>query len=96
MPRSGSGDTTWYCVRRGGVVQRHGWIDGPIPATLRRDVGARPDETIELCSECRFRTVEQDRFARVFIHRARGLVGMEIAFLTLRRILDAFCCVLRV
>ena len=61
-------------------MQRHGWIDGPIPATLRRDVGARPDETIELCSECRFRTVEQDRFARVFIHRARGLVGMEIAF----------------
>ncbi|MDE0148906.1 MAG: hypothetical protein OXM58_11100 [Rhodospirillaceae bacterium] len=80
MPRLAAGDTAWYCIRRSGVAQRHGWIDGPMPAALRTDVGALPDETVELCSECRFRTVEKGRFARKFTHRARGVIGMEIAF----------------
>ncbi len=80
MQRPASGDTTWYCVRLNGVAQRERWIDGPMPATLHSDIGALPDETVEVCSKCCFRTVETDRFAREFVHRARGLVGMEIAF----------------
>ena len=74
------GGTTWFCVRRKGAAQRHGWMDGGSLADLRRRLGARPDEVVEVCIADHFRTVSANRFSRVFFQRARGLVGMEIAF----------------
>ena len=49
-------------------------------AELRERVGARPDEVVEVCVADDFRSVAANRFSRVFFNRARGVVGIEIAF----------------
>ncbi len=78
--RQASDGATWFCIRRNGAVRRAGWIDGGSLADLRCIVGARADEAVEICIADDFRRVAEKRFARVFCPRARGLVGMEIAF----------------
>jgi len=52
---------------------------GPL-AGLRGRIGAHPGELVEVCVADDFREVPPDRFSRVFFNRARGLVGIEIAF----------------
>lgn len=96
----------WYCVRRGGLAKRSGWI-GDVPLDeLPVRVGARTGDVVEVCLTADYRPVAIDRFSRVFCNRARGLVGIEIAFrgkirrlaptrmiagnLTFRRALDRF------
>ncbi len=74
------GETTWYCVRQNGFGGRSGWIDCRSPSGLRNRVGARPDEWVEACVAHGFQEVPAERFASVFMQRARGLVGMEIAY----------------
>ena len=71
---------TWFCIRRDGAARRDGWVDAASPAELRRRVGARPDEVVEVCVTEDFRPVEAKRFSRVFSPRARGRLGLEIAF----------------
>jgi len=46
---------------------------------LRDRVGVQPDEWAEVCVAHDFREVPAEHFARVFMQRARGLTGMEIA-----------------
>ena len=72
--------TTWFCIRRNGVARRDGWLDGASLDDLRRRVGPRPDEVVEACIASDFRRVAAKRFSRAFYPRARGLIGMEIAF----------------
>ena len=79
-PAGSRGSRTWYCVRRGGVARREGWTETVPLADLRRRVGARPDETVELCVAGETRPVAMDGFSRAFFPRVRGVVGMEIAF----------------
>ena len=55
-------------------------MDAVSIADLRRWIGARPDEVVEVCVADDFRPVKARRFSRVFFPRARGRVGMEIAF----------------
>ena len=79
-PRDVPGGDAWYCVRRNGAARRDGWIEDASLAGLRRRVAAGPDEVVEVCIAGDFRPVATGRFSRVFFNRARGLVGMEIAF----------------
>ena len=72
-------DTTWFCVRRDGAARRAGWLDGASLANLRARVGARSDETVEVCITDDYRTVDRNRFHRVFFNRNRGIVGIELA-----------------
>ena len=79
-PRNAPGATTWFCIRRDGAARRDGWIDCDSLTDLRRRVGARPDEVVEVSIARESRRVKRRRPARVFYPRARGIVGMEIAF----------------
>ena len=79
-PRPSPAGATWFCIRRDGAARSAGWIDAGPLAELRRLVGARPHETVEVCIAGDFRRIPMRRFARAFPPRARGLVGMEIAF----------------
>ena len=79
-PEDAPAGRTWFCIRRNGVNRRAGWIDCNSLTELRRLVGARPDETVEMCVADNFRHVPTRRFARAFYPRVCGLVGMEIAF----------------
>ena len=79
-PRDGPGGTTWFCIRRDGAARRDGWIGCDSLTDLRRRVGARSDEVVEVSMAGEFRRVKRRRLARVFYPRARGIVGMEIAF----------------
>lgn len=74
------GGTTWFCIRRNGASRRDGWIDCDALTDLRRRVGARSDEVVEASIAEEPRRVKRRRLARVFYPRARGIVGMEIAF----------------
>ena len=78
-PQAPSG-ATWFCIRRNGVPRREGWADGGSLTDLRRRAGARADEVVEVCIADNFRPVAWNRFARTFIPRALGIVGMEVAF----------------
>ncbi len=78
--RDQAGETTWYCIRRNGFAGRSGWINCQSLGDLRSRVGAREDEWVEACAAHGFQEVPEERFARVFMQRARGLVGMEIAY----------------
>lgn len=96
----------WYCVRRGGVAKRSGWIGDVFLDKLPGRVGARSGDVVEVCLTADYRPVAIDGFSRVFCNRARGLFGIEIAFrgktrrfaptrmiagnLTFRRALDRF------
>ena len=80
MSPQGPSGTTWFCIRRNGVARREGWTDAGTLTDLRCRVGARPDEVVEVCIADNFRRVAWNRFARTFIPRALGIVGMEIAF----------------
>ena len=71
---------TWFCCRRNGASLRSGWLDAISLADLPRRVGARGGAVVEVCLAHDFRPVEPARFSRVFSNRARGLLGMEIAF----------------
>lgn len=75
-----SGGRIWFCVRRNGAAQREGWMDGGSVAEVRGHVGARANEVVEVCIAENFRAVATSRFSREFFPRARGLLGMEIAF----------------
>ncbi len=72
------GASTWFCIRRGGRARRSGWIPGAGLDDLSRRVGAEPGEVIEVCLAEAPRPVAPERERRVFLHRARGLLGMEI------------------
>ncbi len=71
---------TWFCSRRNGVSLRSGWLDDVSLEELPRRVGARAGDVVEVCVAHDFRPVEPARFSRVFSNRARGLLGMEMAF----------------
>ena len=73
--------TTWFCVRKGGVARRSGWI-GDVPlADLPRRVAAVPGETVEVCAVGEaLRPAAAGRRSGAFRPRDRGLLGMEIAF----------------
>lgn len=73
-------ETTWFCVRRNGVAKHRGWINEVPLHDLPRQVGPRHGDVVEVCVAHDFRPVEPDRFSKVFCKRARGLVGMEIAY----------------
>ena len=83
-PGPGSGlpaaDTTWFCVRRNGAAGRCGWLDGVRLRHLPQRVGAGDGTVVEACVAHDFRPVEPARLSRVFSRRARGLLGMEIAY----------------
>ncbi len=79
-PRRVPDGDAWFCIRRNGTARRAGWIDCGALASLRKLVGARAGEAVEICVASNFRRVADRRFARVFYPRARGLVGMEIEF----------------
>ena len=70
----------WYCVRRHGTASRSGWIRTVPVDELPRHVGAGADSVVEVCRTTEYRPVELRTFSRVFCNRARGLLGMEIAF----------------
>ena len=70
----------WYCTRRDGAAQRSGWVEGVSLADLRKHARAGPDDVVEVCIADDFRGVAPRRFSKVFFPRARGLVGMELAF----------------
>ena len=71
--------STWYCIRRQGLVDRSGWI-GTVPLDeLPQQVRAADGSVVEACVTTDYRPVAPDRFSRVFRNRARGLIGMEIA-----------------
>ena len=77
---SRSDGTTWFCVRRNGVAKHRGWISDVSLSDLPRRVRARRGEVVEVCVADDFRPVEPSRMSNVFCQRARGLVGMEIAY----------------
>ena len=78
--RDQAGETTWYCIRRNGFAGRSGWISCRSLTGFRNCVGARSDEWVEACVTHGLQEVPRERFARVFMQRARGLIGMEIAY----------------
>ncbi len=78
--RSTSGRKTWFCIRQNGVARKQGWTDGSNPARLRDEVGASPDEVVEVCVTRDERRVSLARFNRYFYPRVHGIIGMEIHF----------------
>ena len=73
-------DITWFCLRRGAIAIRSGWIDNIPLVDLPRQVGARRGDVVETCVCDDLRPVPRDRFSRVFYQRARGVTGIEISF----------------
>lgn len=73
-------DRTWFCIRRNGTARRAGWIRDVSLALLRREVGAEPEETVEVCIAGNFRHVPVRGFEQVLYPRARGLTGIEMTF----------------
>ena len=71
---------TWYCIRRQGLVDRSGWIDTVPLDELPQRIRAADGSVVEVCVTADYRPVTADRFSRVFSNRARGLIGMEVAF----------------
>ena len=74
-----SSGSTWFCLRRNGVVCRDGWLEGVRIEELRACLGARADEVVKVCVTGRFREVLPARFSRAFPARERGLTGVEMA-----------------
>lgn len=70
----------WFCIRKNGVAQRDGWLDGVSIDGVRERIGARNDEVVEVCTVDGFRKVSSGNFSRSFFNRVRGITGMEIAF----------------
>ena len=70
----------WFCVRRNGAAQRHGWESGVSLSDLPRHVGARAGDVVEVCVVETVRAVRPENISRAFRNRDRGLLGMEIAF----------------
>ena len=73
-------ESTWYCLRRGGVSQRRGWIADAVSRRLPDRLGAREGDVVEVCVSSGYRCVAPERVGRVFCNRARGVVGMEIEY----------------
>lgn len=71
---------TWFCVRRNGVARSSGWIQGVPLKNLRKRVKARPGDIVEVSVADKFNTVDTTQFSRVFSNRARGIIGMEVAY----------------
>ncbi len=68
----------WFCVRRNGRARKRGWLrDAPIHGLAKR-VGALRGEVVEVCLTDDFRAVPLDGFNETFIHRARGILGIEL------------------
>ena len=76
----GPDETTWFCVRRNGVAKHRGWTNEVPLNDLPRQAGARRGDVVEVCVARDFRPVEPAQYRKVFCERARGLVGMEIAY----------------
>ena len=76
--RTAPGDT-WYCVRRDGKATRTGWAADIALADIPHHAGARLGDTVEACVVDTVSPVPWDRFAKVFVNRARGIVGIEVA-----------------
>ena len=70
----------WFCVRCGGARQRDGWVDAVSDADLRAALRPASSAVIEVSVADHFRAVAPGSFSRVFIPRARGLVGLELSF----------------
>ena len=73
-------EISWFCVRRNGAAKHYGWTENVSPYQLLKQCRARKGDVVEICICSDFRPVTQDRFARIFSQRARGLMGMEIHF----------------
>ena len=70
----------WFCIRQRGIAKRSGWIDYPVLPELPARIGANGDSTVEVCVTERSRPVSPDQTSRVFCNRARGVIGLEIAY----------------
>ena len=70
----------WFCIRQRGIAKRAGWIDYPDLYDLPARLGADGDSTVEVCITERSRPVPPDKVSRVFCNRARGVIGLEIAY----------------
>ena len=68
----------WFCVRRNGVAQRSGWLGNVGIHEIRAHLRAAPEEVVETCIVRDFKTVSTGKFSKVFVHRARGVIGLEI------------------
>ncbi len=73
-------NSIWYCVRRNGKFQRSGWIDDISLNQIRAHVSAQERDVVEVCIASEFREIAVDQFSKVFIHRARGIIGIEITY----------------
>ena len=73
-------NSIWFCVRQNGKIRRSGWIDDIPLDQIRAKVSAEESEIVEICIASGFREVSTDQFSKVFIHRARGILGIEITF----------------
>ena len=70
----------WFCVRRNGVARRNGWLSDIDLRAVRDRVRASAEEVIEACIAHDFQAVAPGRSSEIFLHRARGLTGMEIRY----------------
>lgn len=69
----------WFCVRRDGLATHSGWTDRVALAELPQQLGAAPEEQIEVCVVGAAQRVSPNRSSKVFYHRMRGMLGMEIS-----------------
>ena len=70
--------TIWFCVRKNGRARKRGWLRDASIHGLADRVGARRGDIVEACLADDFRVVPLDRFNDTFIHRARGILGLEL------------------
>ena len=70
----------WFCVRQRGVASQQGWVDYPDLHEFPAQIGANGDGMVEVCVTEQSRPVPPDQVSRVFCNRARGVVGVEIAY----------------
>ncbi len=73
-------NSIWYSVRRNGVAIQNGWIDNLPLNRIREHVSAKECDVVEVCVAKNFSEITDDRFSKIFIQRARGLVGIEITY----------------
>ncbi|MDE0047371.1 MAG: hypothetical protein OXU19_16180 [bacterium] len=66
-------------MRRNGRARTRGWLRDASIHGLAKRVGARRGETVEACLADDFQVVPLDRFNDTFIHRARGILGIELS-----------------
>ncbi len=80
MDRPASNALTWFCVRHHGAARASGWLQGVALKDLRKNVHARPGDTVEASVAGEFSRVDTAQFARVFSNCMRGVIGMEASY----------------